>query len=110
MIDHGGRNEEPGVLESRSAHEGDSHDLVALENRPAAVTGVDGGIRLHRQECPVADMHVTLHLDAGDNTPGIADLFASGRVTAGHHCGLNFRQPAKGQGLESVKKTGSVHL
>ena len=110
MTNHGRRNEETGVLQSRSAHEGDSNHLVALENRPAAVAGVDGGIRLHRQERPVADVHVILHLDAGDNTPGVADLFASGRVTAGHHCGLNFRQPAKGQGLESVKKTGSVHL
>ena len=40
------------------------------KNRPAAVAGVDGGIRLHRQERPVADVHVILHLDA-ETTPRV---------------------------------------
>ena len=55
-------------------------------------------------------MNVVLHLYPRHYAAGVADLFATGRVTAGDHGGLNLGQFAEGDRLEALKKTGRHHL
>jgi hypothetical protein len=54
MFNHRRGNEKTGILQARHALESNTDDSILLNNRSAAVSGIDRGIRLASQQSAIA--------------------------------------------------------
>src|SRR5262249_30988472 len=80
------------------------NDFVVLDDWSTAISWVNGGIRLHREQTTVADVGKILDLNARDNAAGIGDLPATCRITVGHHRRAHLGQRPDFQRFQSVEK------
>ena len=94
-------DEEAHVVGAREALEGDAHHLAVLDDRAAAVAGVDGRVRLHDEVRVGAAVHVATRLDARDDAGGRGDVLPAEREAVGDDPRARARERAQGQGAQA---------
>ena len=104
MADHRRWNEEARVFKTGRALKSDANNSVILNHRPAAVSGIDRGIRLHGEKLSIPDVRIGLDFNAGNNAACIGNLFATSRITIRHDRGTHFWKIAQFQFIKPVEK------
>ena len=97
VADDGDRDEEAHVVGARKALEGDAGHAALLHHRPAAVAGVDGGVRLHDEVRVGAAVHVAARLDARDDAGGGGDVLPAEREAVGVDPGAGCEAACRGR-------------
>ena len=110
VLHHGHGNEEAHVVEARIALEGDAHHPSVLDHRPAAVAGIDGGVRLHHEVGIDAGVHVAARLDSGHDAGGGGDLLAPEGEAVGGDPRPERGSSPKSRGFMPRAKAGSSTL
>src|ERR1051326_5879914 len=83
MLNDGRGNEETGVFQAGYSLKSDADDSVVLDDRSAAIARINRRIGLNAQQTPIANMRISLQLDARDHTARVGDFFAAGGITVG---------------------------
>ena len=91
MLDHGRGDHVADVLGLPQALEGDADDLAALDDGPAAVARIDGGVGLNGEMLVGPAVNVRVGLDARDHALGHGDAVAASGKSVGRDGGIDFR-------------------